>query len=100
MNYTIHYEERCGRQLIAARDIKAGEVVFQDTPAAVGADNNPGPICLTCYKRLPGTRVYTWLCGHVTRVQVWCTGVATAGGPSAARTASRRTGRTRGSAPC
>ena len=67
MNYAIHYEERCGRQLIAARDIKAGEVVFQDTPAAVGADNNPGPICLTCYKRLPGTRVYTWLCGHVTR---------------------------------
>ena len=59
MNYAIHYEERCGRQLIAARDIKAGEVVFQDTPAAVGADNNPGPICLTCYKRLPGTRVYT-----------------------------------------
>ena len=104
MNYAIHYEERCGRQLIAARDIKAGEVVFQDTPAAVGADNNPGPICLTCYKRLPGTDVYTWLSGHVTRdtcaVQVWCTGVATAGGPSAARTASRRTGRTRGSAPC
>ena len=38
--------------LIAARDIKAGEVVFRDSPAAIGADNNPGPICLHCFKRL------------------------------------------------
>ena len=52
-NYNIHYEERCGRMLIAARDISAGDVVFVDTPAAVGPDNNPGPICLNCYKRLP-----------------------------------------------
>ena len=28
--------------------------MLQDKPAAMGADNNPGPICLTCYKRLPG----------------------------------------------
>ena len=63
--------------LVAARDIEAGEIIFQvknililmfmhssvivavtsifqDKPAAMGADNNPGPICLTCYKRLPG----------------------------------------------
>ena len=76
LNYNIHYEERCGRMLVAARDIAAGEIIFQvilmmmvitchetlhvthytlqDKPAAMGADNNPGPICLTCYKRLPG----------------------------------------------
>ena len=53
-NYNTTFEPRCGRMLIAGRDIRAGEVVFVDTPAAVGADNNPGPICLTCYKRLPG----------------------------------------------
>ena len=53
-NYNIHYEERCGRMLIASRDISAGEVVFVDSPAAVGPDNNPGPWCLNCYKRLPG----------------------------------------------
>ena len=71
LNYNIHFEERCGRMLMAARDIAAGEIIFQvmnilimvitchhdpfqDKPAAMGADNNPGPICLTCYKRLPG----------------------------------------------
>ena len=29
LNYNIHFEERCGRMLIAARDIAAGEVIFQ-----------------------------------------------------------------------
>ena len=52
--YSILYEERCGRLLMAARDISAGEVIFTDIPGAVGPDNNPKPICLTCYKRLPG----------------------------------------------
>ena len=54
MNYSILEEERCGRLLIAARDISAGELIFSDVAGAVGPDNNPGPICLTCYKRLPG----------------------------------------------
>jgi hypothetical protein len=36
------------------RDIRAGEVIFTDVPGAVGPDNNPKPVCLTCYKRLPG----------------------------------------------
>ena len=52
--YSILYEERCGRLLMAARDISAGEILFTDIPGAVGPDNNPKPICLTCYKRLPG----------------------------------------------
>jgi len=52
--YSILHEQRCGRLLIAARDIEAGEVIFHDTPAAVGPDNNPKPVCLTCFKRLPG----------------------------------------------
>jgi len=52
--YTILHEDRCGRLLMASRDIKAGEIIFADTPAAVGPDNNPKPVCLTCYKRLPG----------------------------------------------
>ena len=29
LNYNIHYEERCGRMLVAARDIAAGEIIFQ-----------------------------------------------------------------------
>ena len=52
--YNIIYEERCGRLLIAARDICAGEILFTDTPGAVGPDNNPKPVCLNCYKSLPG----------------------------------------------
>ena len=52
--YTILHEERCGRLLMASRDISAGEVLFHDVPGAVGPDNNPRPICLTCYKSLPG----------------------------------------------
>ena len=51
--YKILYEERCGRQLVAARDILAGEVLFTDSPGAVGPDTNPKPVCLNCYKRLP-----------------------------------------------
>jgi len=64
MPYTILYEERCGRLLMAARDISAGEIIFTDIPGAVGPDNNPKPICLTCYKSLPGLvyrcRYCTW----------------------------------------
>ena len=29
LNYNIHFEERCGRMLVAARDIAAGEIIFQ-----------------------------------------------------------------------
>ena len=29
LNYNIHFEERCGRMLVAARDIEAGEIIFQ-----------------------------------------------------------------------
>jgi hypothetical protein len=52
--YSVLYEPRCGRLLMAARDIQAGEILFHDVPASVGPDNNPKPVCLTCYKRLPG----------------------------------------------
>ena len=51
--YKILFEERCGRLLVAARDIIAGEVLFTDTPGAVAPDTNPKPVCLNCYRRLP-----------------------------------------------
>ena len=51
--YRVQHEERCGRLLVAARDIVAGEVLFTDQPGAVGPDTNPKPVCLNCYKRLP-----------------------------------------------
>merc|ERR1712142_1071931 len=42
--YTILHENRCGRLLMASRDISAGEVLFNDIPGAVGPDNNPKPV--------------------------------------------------------
>ena len=50
--FIIHEEERCGRMLIAARDIRAGEVLFSDTPGAVAPVGNSKSFCLGCYKKL------------------------------------------------
>ena len=50
--YQVAHQARCGRLLVAARDISAGEEIFTDRPAAVGPDNNPRPVCLVCYTRL------------------------------------------------
>ena len=61
--YNIIEEERCGRLLLAARDISAGEILFRDTPGAIGPDNNTEPICLTCYRRLPGLVYRCHHCG-------------------------------------
>lgn len=52
--YIIQQEERCGRMLMAGRDIQAGEVIFTDIPGAVGPDLNSKPCCLSCYKKLEG----------------------------------------------
>ena len=53
--YSILYEERCGRMLMATRDISAGEILFTDTKGAIGPrpEDYSKPICLSCYKRLP-----------------------------------------------
>ena len=53
-SYTILHEDRCGRLLMADRDISRGEVVFTDIAGAMGPDINPRPLCLNCYKTLPG----------------------------------------------
>ena len=55
--YTILYQERCGRLLVAGRSFLAGEEIFSDLPAAMGPDNNPRPVCLVCYTRLRGRTV-------------------------------------------
>ena len=39
--YKIVREERCGRLLVATRDIRPGEILFTDTAGAVGPDTNP-----------------------------------------------------------
>ena len=57
--YYVSYEERCGRLLVAATDIRAGETVFSDLAAATGPDNNPRPVCLVCCARLVRGHVVT-----------------------------------------
>nr|CAD7605272.1 unnamed protein product [Timema genevievae] len=42
-----------GGYLVAARDIKAGEVVIRETPLVVGPRGDSLPMCLACYRPLP-----------------------------------------------
>jgi len=46
--------------LIAARDIRQGEVLFTDAPGGVGPDLNPKHCCVSCYKRLN----HLYRCSH------------------------------------
>lgn len=46
--FTISYQEGRGRQLKAARDIKAGEVILKENPLVVGPNAEGEPICLSC----------------------------------------------------
>ena len=52
--YQILQEERCGRLLRAARDIRAGETLFSDLEGVVGPrhEESTHPTCLTCYSSL------------------------------------------------
>lgn len=38
--------------MVAARDIRAGEVIFEETPVVVGPDQQGLPICLSCYSKV------------------------------------------------
>lgn len=53
----VHLTQICednelGRHLVAARDIKAGEVVIRESPLLVGPSQVTGPVCLGCMKGL------------------------------------------------
>ena len=37
------------RHMVATRDIKAGELIFTETPLSVGPRWNTRPVCLGCY---------------------------------------------------
>ena len=57
--YEVRYEERCGRLVVAATHIRAGDLVLSDPPAATGPDNNPRAVCLVCCARLVRGHVVT-----------------------------------------
>ena len=37
--------------MVAARDIKPGEIIFKEDPLTFGPSDNTPPICLGCYKK-------------------------------------------------
>ncbi len=50
--YKIVSDEFVGRHMIAAKDIKPGEVIFKEAPLTFGPAENSDPVCLGCYKAI------------------------------------------------
>ncbi len=44
-----------GRHLVAARDLKEGEVIFSEPPLVVGPIAVTQPVCLACYNVVDGS---------------------------------------------
>ena len=36
--------------MVASRDIRAGEVIFEELPLTFGPSDNSRPVCLGCYQ--------------------------------------------------
>lgn len=50
LNYDIKMSEVMGRYLVAARDLKPGELIISELPLAVGPCADSSPVCLGCYQ--------------------------------------------------
>ncbi|XP_034834542.1 SET domain-containing protein SmydA-8 [Maniola hyperantus] len=48
-NYDALKNEKYGRYLVANKDLDCGELIFTDTPVAVGPKPDTPPLCLCCY---------------------------------------------------
>jgi len=53
--YKICSSEELGNFLVASRNIKAGEVIFTDSPLVVGPSAITLPVCLACYIPVDGS---------------------------------------------
>ena len=67
IHFQIEKSAELGRYLVAARDLKAGEVLFEEPPLVVGPVVMTPPVCLHCYTPVDGSfkcRKSGWpLCG-------------------------------------
>ncbi|XP_054268705.1 SET domain-containing protein SmydA-8 [Macrosteles quadrilineatus] len=67
-NYTIKQNDKVGRYLAAAKDLKAGEEVLEEVPWAVGPKSGSNPMCLGCYSPVDGSTLCSecgWpICGE------------------------------------
>ena len=52
--FFIDFKEGVGRCVVAARDIKALEVILRDYPAMVGPYFDENPLCLECLLKTDG----------------------------------------------
>ncbi|KAJ8712451.1 hypothetical protein PYW07_005293 [Mythimna separata] len=48
-HYEVQQNDKYGRYLVANKDLVAGELIFTDTPFAVGPKPDTPPLCLGCY---------------------------------------------------
>ncbi|XP_050079732.1 SET domain-containing protein SmydA-8-like [Anopheles maculipalpis] len=58
-SYLVKRSEQVGRYLVAARDLKAGEVIIETPPLVVGPCAETEPVCLGCHSSFtPGSVVH------------------------------------------
>jgi len=50
--FRLETSERFGRYLVANRDIKKGELIFQEPPLVIGPKAVTYPVCLGCHKQI------------------------------------------------
>ncbi|GBP68563.1 SET domain-containing protein SmydA-8, isoform A, partial [Eumeta japonica] len=48
-HYEILRNDKYGRYLVASKDLESGELIFVETPFAVGPKPDTPPLCLGCY---------------------------------------------------
>lgn len=56
--YEVRQSDVMGRYVVASRDIRAGEVIIEETALAVGPCTGCGIICLGCYRELDDNKIY------------------------------------------
>lgn len=50
--YAIKHSDIMGRYLVASRNLKAGDLIIEESPLAIGPCADYGPVCLGCYQKV------------------------------------------------
>ncbi|KAK3874343.1 hypothetical protein Pcinc_020730 [Petrolisthes cinctipes] len=52
---TVSKNKECGRFLVASRDLSVDDLVLTEAPLVLGPKPDTEPLCLGCYRKLPGS---------------------------------------------
>ncbi|XP_064097941.1 SET domain-containing protein SmydA-8-like [Macrobrachium nipponense] len=52
--FTISKNQKCGRHLVASRDLEVDDLIITEAPLVLGPKQDTEPVCLGCYKRISG----------------------------------------------